>query len=66
MRHADSLSRSVHLVEKDVNLSRDIIKEAQKEDSLCMQYKQNENFWTDEDGVLYYQEGKGRPRIVIP
>ena len=39
MRHADALSRSVHLVEKDVNFSRDIIKEAQEEDSLCMLYK---------------------------
>jgi len=66
MRYADALSRSVHQVEKVVNLSRDIIKEAQEGDSLCIQYKQNENFWTDEDGVLYYQEGKGRPRIVIP
>jgi hypothetical protein len=27
MRHADALSRSVHWIEKDVNLSRDVIKE---------------------------------------
>ena len=66
MRHADALSRSVHRVQKDVNLSRDIIKEEQGKDNLCIQYKQYENFWTYEDGVLYYQEGKGRPRIVIP
>ena len=38
----------------------------QEKDSLCIQYRRYENFWTDEDGVLYYQEGKGRPRIVIP
>jgi mRNA-degrading endonuclease toxin of MazEF toxin-antitoxin module len=39
--------------------------EAREQDSLCMQYKQNDNFWTDEGGVLYHKEGKGRPCIVI-
>ena len=43
MRHADAHSRSVHRVEKDVNLSRDIIKEEQGKDSLCIQYRQYEN-----------------------
>ena len=26
---------------------------------------QKMKIWTDKDGVLYHQEGKGRPRIII-
>ena len=31
-----------------------------------MKYKHYENFWADEEGVLYHQMRKGPPRIVIP
>jgi hypothetical protein len=33
---------------------------------LCERYKQYENFWTDEDGILYRQELTETPRVVIP
>ena len=58
MRHADALSRSVHWIEKDVNLSRDVIKEEQDKDSLCLKYKHYENFWTDEDGCYIIRRVK--------
>ena len=31
-----------------------------------MKYKSYENFWTDEDGVLYHQGPKELPRVVVP
>jgi hypothetical protein len=65
MRHADALSRHINVVDKDLVLSREIIREEQEKDSACLQYKQAENFWTDEDGILYHQEIKGRSQIVI-
>jgi len=66
MRHADALSRSVISIENDGNLSRDVIREEQQQDGLCIEYKQYENFWIDENGMLYYQMPKEQPRIVIP
>ena len=39
MRHADALSRNVSSIEKDVVLSREIIKEKQEKDEDCMRYK---------------------------
>jgi hypothetical protein len=66
MRHADALSRNVNWVGTEAVLSKESIKDEQEKDDLCAQYKQYENFWTDEDGVLYRQELKGLPRVVIP
>jgi outer membrane protease len=60
MRHADALSRSVHWIEKDVNLSRDVIKEEQDKNSLCLKYKHYENFWTDEDGCYIIKRVKDK------
>ena len=53
MRHADALSRNVNWVGTEAVLSEESIKDEQENDDLCAQYKQYENFWTDEDGVLY-------------
>ena len=66
MRHADALSRNVNLVETELTLSKDIIKEEQEKDELCGKYRQYENYWIDKEGVLYHQEGKESPCIVIP
>jgi hypothetical protein len=66
MRHADALPRSVNQVEKELVLSREIIRDEQERDGVCMKYKQNENFRTDEEGMLYYQMRKRPPRIDIP
>jgi len=66
MRHADALSRSVNAVEGDLVLSREVIQEAQERDELCLQYRGYENFWSDEEGMLYHQCCKEQPRIVIP
>lgn len=66
MRHADALSRSVNTVEKNFNLSRDVICEEQRKDDICLKCKQYEHFWTDEDEILYYQKPKEQPRVVIP
>ena len=66
MRHADALSRSVNVVWTEVTLTKEDIRGEQEKDELCMKYKQYENFWTDEDGVLYRQGPKEQPRIIIP
>jgi hypothetical protein len=50
MRHADALSRNVGLVETNAVLSKETVRDKQEVDDLCKQYRQYENFWTDEDG----------------
>jgi hypothetical protein len=66
MRHADALSRNINQIEHGLSLSREVIKEKQEEDKDCQRYRQQDKFWLDEDGLLYCQETKGQPRIVIP
>ena len=66
MRHADALFRSVNMVEKKLDLSKEVIRCEQEIDELCIKYKGYENFWTDEDGILYYQGPNEQPRLVIP
>ena len=65
MQHADALSRNVNRIEKDLKLSREVIREEQVKDDACIKYRHYENFWTDEDGILYYQKLKEQPRVVI-
>ena len=52
MRHADAFSRSIRRVEKDVNLTREIIREEQDKDSLCLKYRHHENFWAEDGGAI--------------
>jgi hypothetical protein len=66
MRHADALSRCVNAVDKTLALTKEIIREEQVKDEVCEQYKQYENFWLDEDNVLYRQGPEEQPRVVIP
>ena len=66
MRHADALSRNINQVEKGLVLSREVIRDEQEKDSVCMQCKHYETFWTDDEGMLYHQMSKKPPRIVIP
>jgi hypothetical protein len=66
MRHADALSRCIHVVNKDLTLTKEIIQEEQTKDALCEQYRQREGFWLDDDDVLYKQDKGKEPRVVIP
>jgi len=66
MRHADALSRSVNVIKEELVLSKENIRDKQETDELCEKYKQYEDFWSDEDGILYYQAPKTYPRVVIP
>jgi len=66
MRHADALVRSVNAVEKDLVLSWEVSEDEQEKDELCLQYREYENFWTDEYGVLYRQCYKEQRRVVTP
>ena len=59
MQHADALSRSINMAKGEFNLSRDIICEEQKKDDACAEYKQYENFWTDEDGGVVLPNTQG-------
>jgi hypothetical protein len=66
MRHTDALSRCIHVVNKDLTLTKEIIQEEQTKDALCEQYRQREGFWLDDDDVLYKQDTGKEPRVVIP
>jgi len=65
MRHAVALSRNVNVIEELV-LSKENIRDKQEADELCEKYKQYEDFWSDEDGIIYYQAPKTQPRVVNP
>jgi len=47
-------------------LSREVIKDEQEKDELCLQYNRYENFCADENGILYRQCRKEQTRVVIP
>ncbi len=66
MRYADALLRCVSTVNKELTLTGDIIQMEQVKDELCNQFKQQEGFWVDEEDVLYRQNSKDEPLIVIP
>jgi hypothetical protein len=66
MRHADALSRAVDKVDTGKILSKEVIREEQEKDEVCSGYRQCENFWVDEDGVLYREDPGEQPRAVIP
>jgi len=66
MRHPDALSRNVNVIKEELVLSKENIRDKQEVDELCEKYKQYEDFWSDEDGILYYQAPKTQPRVVIP
>jgi hypothetical protein len=66
MRHADALSRCVHLVTDEGVLTRELIREAQKQDPLCDVYKTRKEFWLDDDQLLYHEEQTGSSFVVIP
>jgi len=55
MRHADALSKNVNVITEKLVLSKEVIRDEQERDELCAKYNQYENFWTNEDGLLYYQ-----------
>ena len=66
MRYADALSRSMHAIQSEFLLSKETIRSEQEADELCTRYREYENFWTHDDGILYRQGPKEQPRVVIP
>ena len=66
MRHADALSRCVGIVNQEVALTRDIIREEQLQDRLCNQYRHQDGIWTDEENLLYRQGLPNQSYIVTP
>lgn len=66
MRHADALSRCVNVIDKELVLTKEVIREEQIKDTVCDQYKQQGDFWVDEGNVLYRQLPKEPPRMVVP
>jgi hypothetical protein len=66
MRHADALSRCVNAIDQSLTLARETIRNEQEKDALCQQYRQQEAFWVDEDGLLYWQDSARQSRVVIP
>jgi hypothetical protein len=66
MRNADTLSRCVNVLDQSLTLARDTIKIEQEKDTLCQQYRQQEAFWVDEDGLLYWQDTARQSRVVVP
>ena len=68
IRNADALFRSVNVIGNVLVLSKEIIRCDQVKNDLCIKFRGYENFWTDEDGILYRQGTKKEPciRILIP
>ena len=66
MRHADALSRCINVVDQNITLARHTIKVEQGKNTLCQQYRQQEAFWVDEDGLLYWHDTARQLRVVIP
>jgi hypothetical protein len=58
MHHADALSRHVNLVEGELPLSKERIREELEKDAQCQEYKQYDDFWLDEENTLYHQKVK--------
>jgi hypothetical protein len=54
------------VVGKDLVLSKEIIRKEQEKDEECNMCTGYENFWTDDDWVLYRQGPEEQPRVVIP
>jgi len=55
----------VNAIEKDLILSKEVIRCEQEADEFCIKYRVYVNFWTDEDGILYRQGPDEQPRVVI-
>ena len=66
MRNADALSRSINKILGELVLSKDVIEEEKAKDEACTRYSAQEHIWKDDDRVLYRQEPKNQPRVVIP
>jgi hypothetical protein len=56
----------VNRIDKNLILTKEIIREEPVKDILCQQYRQREGFRLDEANVLYKKEPTGQPYIVIP
>ncbi len=66
MSHAGALSRCIKVVDQNLTLARDTIKVEQELDVLCQQYRQQEAFWVDEDGLLYWHDTAGSYVLLFP
>ena len=71
VRHADALSRAVQAVTQDLEISRDVVKEAQAEDKFCQSLKQGPalgktEYFTDEGGLIFRRRKNREHQLVVP
>ena len=53
-------------INQEVALTRDVIRQEQLQDRLCNQYRHQDEFWTDEENLLYRRGPTGQSCTVIP
>jgi hypothetical protein len=65
MRHADALSRHINYINEVQPLSGEVTSDNQEGDTMCQKYKDYDDFFLDDNLILYRKSGQGRPCIVI-
>ena len=65
MCHADALSRSVNKIEKDLVLSREIIRDEQEKDGVYTKYKHYENFKQMKKACCITGSAKDNPALLF-
>ena len=71
IRHADVLSRAVQTVSRDMEIKRDVVKDAQGDDKFCQSLKPGSassktEYFTDEEGLVFRRRKNGEHQLVFP
>ena len=71
IRHADALSRTVQAVSRDLEISRDEVREAQAEDKFCQSLKpgpasSKAEYFRDDGGLIFRRRKNGEHQLVLP
>jgi hypothetical protein len=70
IKYADALSRAVQAVTQDLEISRDVVKEAQEEDKFCQSLKPGPEsggteYFKDEEGLIFRRRKNGENQLVV-
>ena len=71
MRHVDSLSRAIQSVTCGQDLTRDEVKQAQRQDKFCKSLevgraKGRSEYFLDDDGLIYRRRRNNEHQLVVP
>ena len=71
IRHPDALSRAVQAVTQDLEISCDVVKEAQAQDKFFQSLKPGPasgktEYFRDEEGLIFRRRKNGEHQMVVP